>query len=99
MVEGGDSAVLAYLRDMGSGAKVRLIVASKDGVVSLFLLQDVWPSFKIMVLGKEGAGKTHIFHLASVSHFPPRLLLSIFFREALIHVMLQLMELTFTLLL
>ncbi len=27
--------------------------------------KDVWNGFKILVLGKEGVGKTHIFHLAS----------------------------------
>lgn len=27
--------------------------------------KDVWQGFKILVLGKEGVGKTHIFHLAS----------------------------------
>ncbi len=32
--------------------------------------KDVWKSFKIMVLGKEGVGKTHIFHLASRSAYP-----------------------------
>ena len=32
--------------------------------------KDVWPSFKIMVLGKEGVGKTHIFHLASGTPYP-----------------------------
>ena len=32
--------------------------------------QDIWKGFKIMVLGKEGVGKTHIYHLASGSAYP-----------------------------
>ena len=32
--------------------------------------KDVWTGFKIMVLGKEGVGKTHIFHLASGKAYP-----------------------------
>jgi serine/threonine protein kinase/GTPase SAR1 family protein len=46
-VDGGDEAVLSYLKDFSSGSK------------------DLWQGFKVLVLGKEGVGKTHIFHRVS----------------------------------
>ena len=52
IIEGGNEAVLRYLKDMTGGKK------------------DIWDGFKIMVLGKEGVGKTHIFHLASGKVYP-----------------------------
>ncbi len=32
--------------------------------------KDVWQRFKIMCLGKEGSGKTHIYHLCAGTNYP-----------------------------
>jgi hypothetical protein len=54
----------------------RNVVDGGDGLVLNYLkdiaggTKDVWQGFKIMVLGKEGVGKTHIFHLARGKVYP-----------------------------